>query len=414
MDRARSASGWLIALLAALLLPACSAQAQFEIPGFELVHTAPVETTLAASDLRDPVTVWTEMFDGAKHSIDIEQFYIAGMPGEPLDRVLASLEAAGKRGVKIRFLMEDKGQGASDAPTLERLKAIPNLEFRMLSWAKVNGSGIIHAKFFVVDGKAGFVGSQNFDWRALKHIDETGLRITDPKMVEQLHAIFLHDWKAAELVAQGKPVPPLRDHVYAPDGGKAFLVASPNAYNPEGIADSQATLIRLLGQAKREIFVQVMEYSPHAFGGGSYTVIEEALLAAVARGATIRMIVADWAMWPNNLPDFEKLDALPGVEIRVASIPQASGGFIPFARVVHSKVMTIDGSLAWIGTSNWEGGYFDDSRNIEVVLRDAKMAARVAAMQQRLWDSPYALPFQQAKAIPRPRTRPDPPAQSSP
>jgi hypothetical protein len=65
---------------------------------------------------------------------------------------------------------------------------------------------------------------------------------------------------------------------------------------------------------------------------------------------------------------------LPNVEIRVVTLPKASTGFIPYARVIHSKTMTIDGKLAWVGTSNWSGGYFDLSRNLEIVLRNEQMA----------------------------------------
>ena len=394
---------WLAA--AALLLPIEAAHAKFEIPGFELVHTAPVETSLVTPDLRDPTTVWCEMFDAAKSTIDIEQFYISGMTGEPLDRVIASLEAAGRRGVKIRFLMEEKGQSESDQVTIDKVKAVPNLTFQMLNWAKVNGSGIIHAKFFVVDGKAAFVGSQNFDWRALKHIDETGLKITQPKMVDQLHRIFEHDWAAVPLTVAGQPVPKLRDTIYAPIDGKAFLVASPNSYDPADVADSQAALVKLIGAAKREVRIEVMEYSANAFGGGTYTVIDDAVREAAERGVKVQLMIADWNMWPNNLPSLERLDNLPNAEVRVASIPQASTGFIPFARVVHTKIMTIDGEIAWVGTSNWEGGYLDTSRNIEIVLRDRKMAKRLGAMESQLWDSPYAKPFAQAKLIPRPNTK---------
>ena len=411
----RSLIRYLWLALALTLLPSAAAQARFEIPGFELVHNAPVETTLGTPDLRGPVEVWCEMFRRARRSIDLEQYYIAGQTGEPLDTVIGCLEAAGRRGVRIRFLMEERGQSASDAATIARVRAIPNLEFRMLPWARVFGTGIIHAKFFIVDGRTAFVGSHNFDWRALRHIDETGLRITDRRIAGQLHAIFEHDWNAAALVAAGTPVPPLRSANYAPTHGRAFLVASPNSYDPPRVGDSQATLLRLIGEARRDIRVEVMSYSTNAFGGGTYTLIDEALRAAAARGVRVRLLVANWTMHPNNLPGLESLDALPNVEVRVAAIPPASSGFIPFARVVHTKIMTIDGRVAWVGTSNWEGGYFDNSRNVEIVMRDRRMAARLTALHAQLWDSTYVLPFAQARSIPRPVTQPPrPPATPQP
>jgi hypothetical protein len=69
--------------LLAAALAACftSSHAAFQIPGFELVQTAPVETALKSDDLRGPVEVWTELFDNAKSEICIGQFYIASVPG---------------------------------------------------------------------------------------------------------------------------------------------------------------------------------------------------------------------------------------------------------------------------------------------------------------------------------------------
>ena len=109
-----------------------SSHAEVSIPGYELVHTVPVETNLATPDLSDPITVWSQMFDSATEQIVIGQFYAASKPGSAFDKVIERLAAAGQRGVKIRFLMEEKGKTASEPSTIERLKQIPNLEFRTL------------------------------------------------------------------------------------------------------------------------------------------------------------------------------------------------------------------------------------------------------------------------------------------
>jgi hypothetical protein len=93
----------LTATIAMLLGCAGSAHAEFGIPGYELVHTAPVETTLATPDLREPLQVWSEMFDGAKQQIVLGQFYVASQPGAAFEQVIARLAAAGARGVKNRF-----------------------------------------------------------------------------------------------------------------------------------------------------------------------------------------------------------------------------------------------------------------------------------------------------------------------
>lgn len=392
-----------IAGLAGLLMSPL-VQADFSIPGFELIHTVPVDTALGTDDLRQPGPVWTELFDGAKSSIDIGQFYAADHPGSVLDRVIERLEAAGKRGVMIRFLLEEKGIKLSEATTLERLRAIPNLTFRVLPYASVSG-GIIHAKYLVVDGKQAFVGSQNFDWRSLEHIHETGLLISDATVVGQVQAIFEQDWNAQLALSENKPVQQPVAGKEPPRSGN-YLVASPQRYNPPGVGDSQLELPRLLGEATREVRVQLLDYAPLAYGPDKtrpyYAVIDNAVRAAAARGVSIKLMVSNWNTDRLELPYLKSLAVLPNVQIKIVTLPEARQGFIPYARVIHSKTMEIDGQVAWIGTSNWLGGYLDNSRNLEVVLRNEAMAKRIGQLHEQLWDGPYARALDIAKEYPEP------------
>ena len=397
----------LSAFVSAALAAALPAQAEFSIPGFELVQTAPVETTLHSDDLRNPAEVWSELFDQARHEIVLAQFYAVVKPGSVFDTVVQHLEAAGRRGVKIRFLLDQKGVGLSEQPTIDRLKAIPNLEFRILDVNKLTGNGIIHAKYLVVDGAVAYIGSQNFDWRSFEHIHETGLRITDPTIVGQVQAIFNQDWQAQGLVAQGKPVPVLNTAKVAGDIHQPqFLLASPNAYNPAGIGDSETDLPALLAEAKSEVRIQLLDYAPLSYGPKGtrpyYAVIDNAVRSAANRGVKIKLMVSNWNLENPALPYLKSLAILPNVEIRVVTLPAASTGFIPFARVIHTKTMVIDNQVAWVGTSNWSGGYMDLSRNLEVVMRNEKMAQRVAALHEQAWSSPYAQVLDINKQYPKP------------
>ncbi|CAI1875353.1 cardiolipin synthetase [Serratia quinivorans] len=389
-----------------LLMLSQSATARFDIPGYELVYTAPVETALQADDLRNTAQVWQQMFDAAKTRIDLGQFYVANQQGSLLDGVLQHLKAAGERGVKIRFLMEEKGIRISTPETLEQLKAIPNLELRIIPYQRLSG-GILHAKYLLVDGEQAFVGSQNFDWRALAHIHETGLRISDAGVVGQIQAIFEQDWQAQALLAAGKPVPqrPYQPKAATPQGN--YLVASPRAYNPAGVIDSQVELPRLLATAKQRVRVQVMDYAPLSFGPDHtrpyYATIDNALRSAAARGVQVDLMVANWNTKKPDIAWLKSLAVVPNVQVRIVTIPPASSGFIPFARVIHSKIMTIDGETAWIGTSNWTGGYLDNSRNLELVLHNPAMSQRLDMLYSQLWDSVYAEPIKLDYDYPAPK-----------
>ncbi|HEX7985683.1 MAG TPA: phospholipase D-like domain-containing protein [Duganella sp.] len=391
----------------ALLASAAPVRAEFSIPGFELVQTAPVETSLHSDDLRDPATVWREMFDNAKSEIVIGQFYAVNKPGSVFEKVVERLEAAGKRGVKIRFLLEQKGVGLSEKPTLDQLRAIPNLELRILDFSKITGNGIIHAKYMVVDGATAFVGSQNFDWRSFEHIHETGLRITDPKMVGQVLSVFNQDWRAQALTTQGVTVPVLNMATAVPNyRQETFLLASPNRYNPAGIGDSESGLPELLAEAKSEVRIQLLDYAPLSYGPKGtrpyYAVIDNAVRAAANRGVKVKLMVSNWNLEQPAQAYLKSLAVLPNVEIRVVTLPRASSGFIPFARVIHSKTMVIDNQVAWVGTSNWAGGYMDLSRNMEVVMRNEKMAQRLASTQEQIWSSQYAQALDINKQYPKP------------
>ncbi|KAF1044249.1 MAG: putative cardiolipin synthase YwiE [Herbaspirillum frisingense] len=384
-----------------------AARAEFAIPGFELVHTVPRETALATPDLRDAALVWKEMFDGARREIDFGQFYVAGQDGEALDDIMVHLEAAGRRGVKIRFLMEKKGEFASVPATIDKLKRIPNLEFRQLDYSRMTGNGIIHAKYFVVDGSSAFVGSQNFDWRSFSHIHETGLKITDAAVAAQVQQIFEIDWQAQAAIAAGQaPSVTNSATVMADEKRGNYLVASPNAFNPPGVGDSESELVRLLGNAQHEVRVQLLDYAPLSYGPNHtrpyYAVIDNAIRAAAARGVKIKLMVSNWNTEQPAIRYLQSLAVLPNVEIRIVTLPPASTGFIPFARVIHTKTMSIDGQVAWIGTSNWAGGYLDKSRNLEVVLHDEKMARRIAELHEQTWSSSYAQPIDVLRQYPKP------------
>jgi phosphatidylserine/phosphatidylglycerophosphate/cardiolipin synthase-like enzyme len=391
-----------IAVIAMISLLAAKAHAAFKVPGYELVYSYPVETSLNEPDLRLALDVWPEMIDKAKRTLDVNEFYITPSTGEPLEPTLAAMERAAKRGVKIRVILEKK-MVRNDVDGIARLQKMPGLELKLADWQALTGNGIIHAKYFVVDSTRAFVGSQNYDWRSLKHIHEMGLAIEDGPVVKQVQSVFDHDWAIA-----GSTGAATADNISRPvadDSGRSFLVASPWPYDPAGVGDSEAELARLIGEAKDEILVQNLEYFPTSYGKPAhyYGAIDAALRDAAIRGVKIKILVSHWGTEEPGVAGLKSLSLMPGVEARVITIPEASTGPIPFARVTHSKYAVFDGKTLWLGTSNWAGGYLDQSRNLEVVVKDEKLAARAASVQKHLWDSGYTAPLETLKTYSKPR-----------
>jgi phosphatidylserine/phosphatidylglycerophosphate/cardiolipin synthase-like enzyme len=355
------------------------------------VQSIPSETELADPGLPFAKDVWVEMIRGAKTSLDLAQFYIANRPGSALEPVLVELERAGARGVQIRCLLSANMIG-QDPVSLARLRAIPGAQVRSFDLAPAS-KGILHAKYFVVDGREAFLGSQNLDWRALEHIHELGLRTTDPRLLSPLCRLFAIDWRYA---AEGQ-VPSFPLSPGSPERPGVELVASPAFLTPKDIRPSLDALVELLAGARQSVRLQLLTYSPLAGQDRYWPLLDHALRAAAVRGVKVRLLVSDWVLGGRALPHLKALSLIPNLEVKVASIPEAKEGHIPYARTIHSKYLVVDEAHLALGTSNWEEGYFTESRNIELLFRDSPLARQAAGVFDRLWGSRYAFALDPAR-----------------
>jgi phosphatidylserine/phosphatidylglycerophosphate/cardiolipin synthase-like enzyme len=364
------------------------------------VESVPVETSLDHPALRDAPEVWLEMIGGAQRSIDLAQFYASNAPGSRLEPIVVAIEAAVARGVRVRFLAEQKFVKVYP-DTLDRL-ARAGAEVRPIDLSKgaaKDAGGILHAKYFVVDDGEAFLGSQNFDWRALEHISELGVRFREPAAVRGLASIFAADWARAggeSLPKRGGPV------AAAAAGGGVELVASPPVLAVAGVAWDLPKLVALIEGAKVSIEIELLTYRADD-DGTAWDELEAPLVRAAARGVKVRLLVADWSKRAKTLAGLQRLARTSRLELRFLSIPAWTGGFIPFARVAHAKLMVVDGARGWVGTSNWERDSFYQSRNVGLIIEDAALAAQLAAFFATAWHSPYSAPLDPAAPYVAPR-----------
>ncbi len=403
MARARKGGALGLLFLLALLplhvrIQGTDSQPAATPPEFEVVTTVPVETDISRAGTRSAAAVWPEMINGARRSLDIAEFYLASEKGEALEPVIEAVLAAGRRGVSVRIL-SDAGMAKIYPEVLASFKGKPGIDTRFFDWKKIHG-GILHAKYFVVDNREAFIGSQNFDWRSLSQIHETGLRIRSPLFAAALTRIFELDWafNGGDIWAYGhkSALSPLR----FPDDAR--LLASPNGFNPYGVWSALGPLVGLLDKARRKVTVQLLSYSV-ATPKGRFLLIDEALRRAAGRGVKVSLLVSDWNLKPSQITGLKELARVPNIEVRFAVIPPARRGFIPFARVIHSKVMRVDDDDCWVGTSNWGYEYFYESRNVEVILQRPDIARVLDEIFLSLWNGPYVHKLDPEKEYQAPR-----------
>jgi phosphatidylserine/phosphatidylglycerophosphate/cardiolipin synthase-like enzyme len=136
--------------------------------------------------------------------------------------------------------------------------------------------------------------------------------------------------------------------------------------------------------------VQLLSYRASGRDGKYFDVIENALRRADARGVEVEMLLADWSKSRGTIEGLQSLQALSHVTVKLSGIPQWSGGFVPFARVIHAKFLVADGRRAWLGTSNFSADYFLASRNVGFVIDGRALAAQLDGFFEDGWTSSYA------------------------
>jgi phosphatidylserine/phosphatidylglycerophosphate/cardiolipin synthase-like enzyme len=356
-------------------------------PPIELVESVPAEVYMDNVCIDNTSDVWLDMIKRATRTIDFAEFYASEAPlkwweGNLFTPIQSAIEDATMyRGVRVRFLVD-----ASFAPkypeALERMSRA-GVVIRQYDVGKRSG-GVHHAKYFVVDGVQSFVGSQNFDWRSLEHIQEVGVRVRSHAIAGALEDVFETDWA---LAAGGPSGARVRAHGSGVDGNMR-LVTSPRGWLPDETAWDLPRIVGAIDAARRAVDVQVLLYKTKDRAGAPFPTLDAALRRAAARGVAVRLLVSEWGAEDAAVLSLARAEH---VEARVMTIPKESWGDIPFARVAHAKYMIAD-DVAWVGTSNWEGDYFFKSRNVGVVVDGGDLPKKLRAFFESNWTSEYAAP----------------------
>ena len=295
-------------------------------------------------------------------------FYIVA-DDATMARIVEALGHAVERGVVCRLLADSFGSRPDFDRMLPRLEAAGILAEETMRVGLLRRAGRLdlrnHRKIAVIDGRIGYTGSQNLVDAAFKPgltYEELNVRLVGPVALE-LQAVFAEDWyiETGEFLGDARYVP---DPQVAGDIAVQALPSGPG-YPRE---NNQRLVVSLIHAANRRIFIAMPYLIPD-------DALLQALQTAVLRGVEVTLVVPlQIDQYLVGLGQRSYYDELMEAGVRICRYGK---------RFLHGKCLTIDDTIAWIGSSNLDIRSFALNAEIVVLLYDARVCARLGEEQAR-------------------------------
>jgi cardiolipin synthase A/B len=305
----------------------------------------------------------------AKHRISFETYIFE--EGEIATRFVDAFEAAARRGVSVRLIIDSVGASTVGKEPLERLERA-GCEIGwfnpVASWSIEEANYRTHRKILVVDGEVAFVGGMGIADRWWRDTEEdrrwrdTQIEIDGPAAVN-VEAGFYENWIETGGIVDVTLTP--RDEDSAGTAKSIVLWSS-----PEGGANELKLLYLLAIAAAREsIYIQ----SPYLITDES---TEWSLLDARRRGVAIRMLVEGdlTDAKPVKFASRSKYGEFLAAGVEVYEYQPA---------MMHAKAFVVDGVLSIIGSANFDNRSLELNDELNIAAFDRQLAARLIADFER-------------------------------
>jgi cardiolipin synthase len=316
-------------------------------------------------------------FDAARDHIHV-LFYIFE-DDDTGRRVGAALMRAAKRGVHCRVLMDFAGSRRA----LRRLA--PRMRRAGVSVAGMLPVGLFrekaarfdlrnHRKIVVIDGAIGYAGSQNIvnaESQPGLVNEELVVRVRGP-VVSQLQVVFLadHYLEREERIVEHElfPTPPCE-----PGTAAAQVLPSGPGYR---YANAQKAMVALIHGAQRRVVITTPYFIPDE-------AVMQAMLTATLRGVEVHLVVsqeADHKLVHYAQESYYEPLLEAGVKIHCYQ-----------PRFLHAKHLSIDDSVALIGSSNVDLRSFTLNNEITLLIYDAGVVAQLRRVQERYFSHSHLI-----------------------
>ncbi|MBW8785625.1 MAG: cardiolipin synthase [Novosphingobium sp.] len=302
--------------------------------------------------------------EGAAETVEISVYIFANdTVGR---RVVRALGDAVGRGLAVRVMLDPVGSHAWRRGTLRLLRkrgiAVRQaLPFRLLR-GRTRHDMRYHRKLFVIDGRIGYVGSQNIVGKEFRRgviNRELVARVTGP-IVAELTTLVRGDWSLETGEAPDRQV-----EIPSPTGEATLqLLPSGADYPLEGF---ETLLVWQLHQARSRVVIATPYFIPDEDVIG-------AMKTAAARGVAVDLVlsqVVDQRL--VNLSQSSYYDDLLAAGIRIHLFREF---------FLHAKNASIDGSLGLVGSSNVDLRSFQLNQEASLLIYDCPSIAQLERIQQ--------------------------------
>ncbi|NXJ87087.1 PLD3 Phospholipase, partial [Trogon melanurus] len=245
-----------------------------------LVESIPEGMGAGAAPSPSTFSAWMTLLGSATRSLDIASFYWTltnedTRTHEPSaaqgEQILEELLRLPQRGVAVRVAVSRPAAKSpvNDLVALERSGAA----VRAVDMPRLTG-GVLHTKFWLVDGTHLYVGSANMDWRSLTQVKELGAAVYNCScLAKDLGKIFEAYWA---LGVPGASIPspwpanystafnmetPLELKLNDTDAA-VYFSSSPPALCAAGRTQDLDALLNVIDAAEDFVDIAVMSYLP--------------------------------------------------------------------------------------------------------------------------------------------------------
>jgi cardiolipin synthase len=239
-----------------------------------------------------------------------------------------------------------------------------------------------HREIVVVDGSVGFVGGAGIASHWLEPAKgrpwrDTMLRVTGD-LVCGLQTAFTENWLEAtsEILTDESVFPPAASTI---DGSPGLIVVG--TPSPARSSPARVLFQVVLASARKSLDINSPYLLPDRSG-------RRALVAAARRGVRIRIITPGRA---NNHPLARRASRRRYGELLEAGIEILE--FQP--GMIHAKILVADGVCCVMGSTNFDSRSFDLNDEVNIVLVDNTLAARLAVDFERDCASSRAITYAQ-------------------